>query len=130
MACLNEFYKYKTTNFGKNEVWQESLEALVACIAPFAPHISEELWQQLGYSTSIHKDSWPKFNEKYLAQDQITVVVQVNGKLRGEIQVAPDAREDAVVEDAKAHEKVANYLEGQTVRRTIYVPGKLVNFVI
>ena len=130
MACLNDFYKYKTQNFGKNDVWQQSLEALTACVAPFAPHIADELWLRLGHSASIQKDSWPKYDEKYLVRSEVTVVIQVNGKLRGEIQVAAEADETSVVEAAKAVEKVAGYLKDQTIRKTIYVPGKLVNFVL
>ncbi len=130
MACTNELYKLKTDGFGKCQVWQQALESLVACVAPFAPHIADELWHQLGHSTSVHSDSWPKHDEKYLAQDSVTVVIQVNGKLRGEVQVAADASEEVVVTTAQADAKVASYLEGQTIRKTIYVPGKLVNFVI
>ncbi|HEX4773988.1 MAG TPA: class I tRNA ligase family protein [Candidatus Saccharimonadales bacterium] len=130
MACTNDLYKLKTSNFGKSDTWQSALEALVACVAPFAPHASEELWHQLGHTTSVHRDSWPKYDEKYLEQDQITIAVQVNGKLRGEVQVAADAPEEAVVEAAKAHQKVAIYLANKTVKKAIYVPSKLINFVI
>ena len=130
MACTNELYKLKTTVFGKHDVWQQALTNLVACIAPFAPHISEELWHQLGHSTTVHHDSWPTYDEKYLIQDTVTIVIQVNGKLRGEVEVTADASEDSLVEAAKANQKVASYLDGQTIRKTIYVPGKLVNFVI
>jgi leucyl-tRNA synthetase len=130
MAATNELYKLKTANFGKNDVWQKALEDLVASIAPFAPHMSEELWHQMGHSTTVHKDTWPEYDEKYLVQDKVTIVIQVNGKLRGEIQIAADASEETIVTAAKAHEKAATYLKDQTIRKTIYVPGKLVNFVI
>ncbi len=130
MACLNDFYKLKAEAFGHAETWQAALENLVACVAPFAPHIAEELWQQLGHSTSVHKDSWPKFDEKYLATDKVTMVIQVNGKLRGQIEVSADADEETVVREAKADEKVATHLKDQSIRKTIYVPGKLVNFVV
>jgi leucyl-tRNA synthetase len=130
MKCLNELYKLKTEAFGKSEVWQQSLESMVTCVAPFAPHIADELWLQLGHSSSVHRDSWPQYDEKYLVQDTVTVVIQVNGKLRAEVSVAADSDEAASVAAAKANEKVAGYLSGQTIRKTIYVPGKLVNFVI
>jgi leucyl-tRNA synthetase len=84
----------------------------------------------MGNSSSVHKDSWPEFQEKYLALDTITIAVQINGKLRGEINVAAEADENTIVEAAKAHEKVAAYLKDQTIRKTIYVPSRLVNFVI
>ncbi len=130
MAGTNQLYKLKTASFGKNDVWQQALESLAASIAPFAPHMSEELWHQLGHSTSIHTDTWPKWDEQYLAQDTATIVIQVNGKLRGEIQVASDTASDTVVAAAKADEKVAAHLADHAIHKTIYVPGKLVNFVI
>lgn len=130
MACLNDFYKLKIDAFGKNEAWQQSLESLVAAVAPFAPHIAEELWEQLGHSSSVHKDSWPKLDEQYLVEDTITIVVQINGKVRGEIQVSNDTNKEAIIEAAKNEQKVAGYLEGETIRKEIYVPGRLVNFVI
>lgn len=130
MTCINDLYRLKTEHFVKHAVWHEALENLVACIAPFAPHASEDLWHQLGHSSSIHHDSWPKHDEKYLAQDIITIAVQVNGRLRGEVEVAAKADKDEVIIAAKADEKVAGYLEGNEIRKTIYVPGKLVNFVI
>ncbi|MGC1176611.1 MAG: leucine--tRNA ligase [Candidatus Saccharimonadales bacterium] len=130
MECLNQLYKLKVKNLSKNDDWQQALETIVACAAPFAPHIADELWQQLGHSSSVHVDTWPKWDEKYLLQDTVTVIIQVNGKLRGQVQVANDAEEKAVVEAAKADAKVASYLADQTIRKTIYVPSKLVNFVI
>lgn len=129
MQCLNEFYKLKTKQFGKSERWQKSLESLVACVAPFAPHIADELWQQLGHSNSIQRDSWPKYDEKYLVQDESIVAIQVNGKLRGEIRVADGASQDEVVAAVKNHEKAADYLNGP-IQKIIYVPGKIINFVI
>jgi leucyl-tRNA synthetase len=130
MTCLNDFYKLKNDAFGKSETWQFALESLVTCIAPFAPHIAEELWQQLGHTASVHKDSWPIYNKKYLARDTLTIVVQVNGKLRAEIQVAVDAEEQTIVDAARANQKVASYLAKQKIEKTIFVPNKLVNFVI
>ncbi|HEY4160577.1 MAG TPA: class I tRNA ligase family protein, partial [Candidatus Saccharimonadales bacterium] len=130
MACTNELYKLKTEAFGTHEVWLEALEALVACTAPFAPHISEELWFQLGHSTSIHRDTWPKWNEEYLVKDTVTVAVQVNGKLRGTVDAPVDADEAKAVNLAEADPKIAGYLDGKQVVKTIYVPAKLLNFVV
>ena len=84
----------------------------------------------MGQEESIHISQWPVHDEKYLVEDTVTVVIQVNGKLRGEVQVATDAAEDTVVAAAKAHDKVASYLDGHEPRKTVYVPGKLVNFVV
>lgn len=129
MTCVNELYKLKADNFGKHEVWQQALTQLVACIAPFAPHTSEELWHDLGHSTTVHHDSWPEFNIDYIIQDEITVVVQVNGKVRANIQVANDASEEEIVAAAKGDENVATYI-ADGIKKTIYVPQKLVNFVV
>jgi leucyl-tRNA synthetase len=130
MACTNDLYKFKTKHFGKNETWQNALASLVACIAPFAPHAAEELWHQLGHHLTVHKDSWPKYDEKYLATDQITIAVQVNGKLRGEVEVPTDSDETTVATAAKADDKVAAHLKDQTIRKIIYVKNKLINFVV
>ncbi|MEO8105534.1 MAG: leucine--tRNA ligase [Candidatus Saccharibacteria bacterium] len=130
MSFVNELYKLKVGSLAKNDAWQEALEAIVSLVAPFAPHLSEELWHQLGHSSSIHHDSWPAYDEKYLVSDVMTIAVQINGKLRGEIVVAADAIEEAIVASAQTNEKVAGHLAAQTVRKTIYVPGKIVNFVV
>ena len=130
MACLNEFYRIKVDGFGKHDVWQQALENLVACVAPFAPHIAEELWHQLGHSTSVHIDTWPKWDEKYLASDTVTIVVQVNGKVRANLELPPDADEAAVQAAAEAHEKVQTHIAGKEVVKTIYVPGKILNLVV
>lgn len=129
MGALNDLYKLKTKAFGKSAAWQQALESLVACVAPFAPHIAEELWHQLGHSTSVHVDTWPKWDDKYLVLDTVTIAVQVNGKLRGQVEIEVGASEDDVVKAAKANEKVASYLK-DGIKKTIYVPNKLVNFVV
>lgn len=130
MGCLNELYKLKVREFNKTDVWDNALKSLIACVAPFAPHISEELWHLMGEENSVHIDSWPKFDNKYLEQDQVTVVVQVNGKVRGTLSVGKDVSQDQVVDQAKSDEKVAKYLQDQQIKKTIYVPGKLVSFVV
>lgn len=130
MGALNDLYHLKTEFFGNNAIWQQAIENITACVAPFAPHIADELWQQLGHSKSIHKDTWPKWDDAYLTSDTMTIVVQVNGKLRGEISVASDASEEQILETARANEKVVGYLADHEVKKSIYVPKKLVNFVI
>jgi leucyl-tRNA synthetase len=130
MAAVNDLYKYKVEFLAKNPAWQEALEAVVACIAPFAPHMADELWFQLGHHTSVHRDSWPKWDDQYLVSDTITIAVQVNGKLRGEIQVATDADEATITAAAANESNVAAHLDGTEPKKTIYVRGKLVNFVV
>lgn len=130
MECVNELYKIKADKGYDAVEWQWALETLQQLLAPFAPHIAEELWEQLGQENSVHTSEWPKYDEKYLVEDSMTIVVQVNGKVRGEISVATDAAKDAIIKAAQANEKVAGYLKDQTIKKTIYVPNKLVNFVI
>ncbi|MEX2014341.1 MAG: leucine--tRNA ligase [Candidatus Saccharimonadales bacterium] len=130
MACLNEYYKLKEEEFFKNDEWTEALKSLIMCVAPFAPHISEELWSELGGKGSVCIDNWPVHDEKYLEQDIVNIVVQVNGKLRANIEVTAGSTEQEVIETAKDNEKVKKQLENKKVRKNIYVPGKLVNFVV
>lgn len=130
MAYTNELYLLKAKDFGKNETWKEALEAVVMAMAPFAPHIAEELWHELGHTDSVHIGHWPAWDEKYLVTDTVTVVVQVNGKVRAQLQVAAGVNEATVAEAAKADQKVASYLEGKTIRKTIFVPNKLISFVV
>ena len=130
MECVNTFYKLKTEAFGKNKIWQQALESTTACVAPFAPHIGDELWQQLGHSLTVHIDNWPEWEERHMLTDTITVAIQVNGKLRGQVVVDAEADEETVVAVAKGNEKVTGYLKGKKLRKTVYVPGKLVNFVV
>jgi leucyl-tRNA synthetase len=130
METANELYRIKAADKYASADWQWALENILLLLAPFAPHISEELWRQLGHQTSIHTTNWPTYDDKYLVQNELMIAVQINGKLRGEIRVAADASEAIVTASAKKLEKVAGYLQGQNIKKTIYVPGRLVNFVI
>lgn len=131
MKGVNDLYELKARDkFADHASWQFALESLVALVAPFAPHIADELWHELGRDASVQRDSWPIFDEEYCATDTITLAVQVNGKLRGTVEVAADADEATSVEAARADEKVASYLANGTILKTIYVPAKLINFVI
>jgi leucyl-tRNA synthetase len=131
MEALNELYKLKESQ-GFNDAggWKFAIESMLQLTAPFAPHATEELWQQLGYQDSIHASVWPGFDEKYLHQDTVKMAVQINGKLRGEISIASDADEQAVVAAAGSDAKVEPHLSGKEIKKTIVVPGKLVNFVV
>lgn len=130
MTAVNDLYKLKVDNLARSATWQQALEALVACVAPFAPHIADELWLTLGHHTSVHRDSWPEWNAQCIAQDTITIAVQVNGKLRATIDVAADAAEPDITATAQANEKVQAHLAGHDIVKTIYVPKKLVSFVV
>jgi leucyl-tRNA synthetase len=106
------------------------IEGFVLALAPFAPHVAEELWQRLGHATSLAYESWPTYDPELVRDDTVTVAVQVNGKLRATIDVPAESDQAATLAAARAHEKVRVYLEGKTPRREVVVPGKLVNFVV
>jgi leucyl-tRNA synthetase len=106
------------------------METFVLLLAPYAPHLAEELWQRLGHATSLVREPWPQADPRYLESETVTVVVQVNGKLRDRIDVPVDADEAAVTELVLARDKVQAWLAGKTVVKTVYVPGKLCNLVI
>jgi len=103
---------------------------LLLILAPFAPHMTEELWQRIGEKPSIHKQAWPKFDPKLIVESEITIVIQVNGKLRDNIVVSADASEEDIKSKASASEKVKQFTEGKKIIKTIYVPKKLVNIVV
>jgi leucyl-tRNA synthetase len=106
------------------------LESLVLMLAPFAPHLSAELWEQIGHSDGVLRHPWPRFDEALAREDEIEVPVQINGKLRGLVRVPTDASQEALEAAARADEKVQAALAGKTVVKVIVVPGKLINFVV
>lgn len=130
MTAVNDLYKIKAVSLQQCPEWREAVEALVACVAPFAPHISEELWQQLGHQSSVHADSWPEFDPEQLVTETVTYAVQVNGKVRGEISVAPDTDKDTIISAAQSDAKIAAWLEDTNIKKTIFVAGRLINFVV
>lgn len=130
MQATNDLYKLKTQGFADRAGWQFALESLVMLIAPFAPFMAEELWRQLGHDDSIHVDHWPQWDDRYIVSETLTIVVQVNGKLRGSIKASMNSSEDEVTKAAKAEPKVQAYLKGKIILRTVYVTKKLVNFVV
>ncbi len=130
MQFTNELYTIeKKYSFAAHEAWQFALDTLTQLLAPFAPHITEELWADLGKKGGVHNSIWPIHDEAYLVEHVLKIAVQVNGKLRGEIEVAHDATQEVIVAEAQGHENVAQYLS-DGIKKTIYVPGKIVNFVV
>lgn len=131
MKATNDLYLAKAKDgFGAKKDWQFVLESLVMMVAPFAPHAAEELWHQLGHQDSVHVGHWPMWDETYLAADAVAIAVQINGKLRATIEVPSDAPEADIVAAAQADEKVASHIGGHEIKKTIYVAGKLVSFVV
>lgn len=130
METINQFYKLKAENgFAGSQDWQFALETLTQLMAPFAPHLCEELWQRLGNTGSVHLSAWPVHDEKYLVEDVVTVVVQVNGKLRAQLQLPTTTTQKQAVEAAKADPKVQAYVTTEP-KKVIYIAGKLLNFVV
>ena len=129
MTLVNAMNKAKTSAMTKTEEWAEGADALVKMLAPVAPHITEELWQRSGHDGFVHEQSWPTYEESALVKDTVVIAVQVNGKLRGQVEVAAGADKETVIAAAKLEPNVARYLGGETVRE-IVVPGKLVNLVV
>jgi leucyl-tRNA synthetase len=111
-------------------VMKEALQSVILLMAPFVPHITEELWQRLGNSTPLTQTSWPDYDRSAVVDEELLVVVQVNGKLRSKITVAAATGEEELKALALADEKIAQFIEGQTVRKVICVQGKLVNIVV
>ncbi|EMD99608.1 leucine--tRNA ligase [Pseudomonas stutzeri] len=129
MTLMNVLEKTATASEQDRALLQEGLETVALLLAPITPHISHELWQQLGKQGAVIDAQWPKVDESALVQDSLTLVVQVNGKLRGQIEVPAAATREEVEAAARGNENVLRFTEGLTIRKVIVVPGKLVNIV-
>jgi len=129
MELANFLQDARTQGAYGTPVWQEATSIYLRMLAPICPHIAEELWERLGMPYSIHIQSWPELDEQATEEDEITLVVQVNGKLRDKMVVSVDITEAKAKELALGSEQVQKFLEGATPRKVIYVPGKLVNIV-
>ncbi len=109
---------------------KQAMEQFLQCLAPFAPHITEELWQRLGHTTSVHLSSFPAFDPAKLVESEIEIVLQINSKIRGKIKVPADATEEVMEQLALQDESIQRNIEGKTIRKKVIVPGKLVNFIV
>jgi leucyl-tRNA synthetase len=126
VARLMEWLNYLSS---KNEVSKEEYKNMLLLLAPFAPHITEELWEGIGEEFSIHLKKFPDHDEKYLDEPDVNIVVQVNGKVRDQFKMSKDSTKNDVMEKAKASEKVSKFLTGD-IKKSIFIPGKLLNIVI
>ncbi len=127
IAALMEYMN--TLREGERHPHRAEVEPLVQLTAPFAPHIAEELWERLGHTGSVFDAGWPKFDPALIASDTVTYAVQVNGKLRGTIDLAPDVSQDAAVAAALADPQIRRHITGEP-KRVVFVPKKLLNFVL
>ena len=133
MEHLNNVTSMKTDENSSDiekAIYRESIEAIPKLLSPFAPHIAEELWEMLGHKQSILESNWIIYNEKFLIQNEVLYVIQINGKIRGKIVVEVDTTNEEVKKLALADKKVRTYIEGKEIKKVIVVPKKLVSFVV
>ncbi len=122
MALVNDYYA--------NGASRGDMRALLLMLSPFAPHICEEMWENMGFPGQVSGQSWPEYDESKTVADTVEMAVQVNGKLRGTIQVALDSDQGTVVAAAQANEKVTRFVDGMEIVKVIHVPNKLVNLIV
>jgi leucyl-tRNA synthetase len=128
MEMTNELYKIKAAGGYRSSNWPESLKLLLLLLAPFAPHISEELWHQLGMTESVHTSNWPQWDDMLTKDDLVTIAVQINGKVKAELQISVDAEEEEATKQAQ--HSIKEQLSGQEIKKTVYVKGRIINFVV
>ncbi|HEX7364861.1 MAG TPA: class I tRNA ligase family protein, partial [Dehalococcoidia bacterium] len=135
LAALMEFTNYLAKVQGSGTVsvglWNEAIAYLLVMLAPTAPHLTEELWEKTGHKYSIHNQPWPKWDEELAKEEEVTLVIQVNGKLRDKVTVPVSITEAEAKELALSSERVKSYIkDNNNVARVIYVPQRLINIVV
>jgi leucyl-tRNA synthetase len=132
MEFVNGLYKIKVELPANSEniAWKEAVTSLAQLLAPFAPHIAEELWNELGHQDSVHVDHWPTWDNKLLVADVITIVVQINGKVRAKLDLPADSSEEDVTKAALENGRIIEHIGIKRPAKVIYVPGRLVNIVV
>ncbi|MBQ2747536.1 MAG: leucine--tRNA ligase [Firmicutes bacterium] len=130
MELVNEMYRYKENDEINVGLLADAMKKLIIVLAPFAPHICEEMWQHIGYDYSIHNEAWPAFDESALVKDEVEIVVQLNGKIKEKLNVSTGLDKAAFEEVVLSNDSVKAHLEGKTIVKVISVPGKLINIVV
>lgn len=131
MELVNAMYQYKDGHDAvQGDLAEELVQKLLLLLAPFTPHITEELWHECGYEGSVHQQVWPTYEEKALAVDEVEIAVQVNGKVRDKLTVVVNMDKAALEEQAKALPRVQEFIDGKNVVKVIVVPNKIVNIVV
>ena len=131
MILMNAIDKYNVGgNAQRQALLNQAIQTIVLLLAPFTPHLCEELWEKMGHKETISKAVWPTYEESALKKDQVTIVVQINGKLRGEFKVPTDSKEEFLRLIIFADEKIQGHLQGKPIKKFIVVPNKLVSLVI
>ena len=133
MELVNELYKAIEPRPYRSDTWKairEATEAVVLLLNPFAPHIAEEMWQSLGNRKGLTATTWPGYDREIATEDTVTLVVQVNGKVRSRLSLPVNQEEDEVKRLALGDEKIKGLIDGKEVRRVVVVPNRLVNVVV
>ncbi|MBS0173754.1 MAG: leucine--tRNA ligase, partial [Nitrospira sp.] len=130
MELMNGLTKCQDADAASRNLMQEALENIVLLLSPIVPHICHELWRELRPGTELSDQPWPQADESAMTQDEVKLIVQVNGKLRGQINVAKDAGKETIEQAALNNEHVQKFIEGQAIKKIIVVPGRLINIVV
>ncbi len=130
MEMTNQLYRFRQAGPVHPQAWEEALDALLLMMAPLAPHITEELWERRGRPYSIHQQAWPTYDPALARPQEITLVVQVNGKVRDKIQVPADISQEEAYRLALESPKVRPHIDHRPIERVVYVPGRLINLVV
>ncbi len=128
IAIFMEFVNFACLN--KEKLGRDVIERALKMLAPFAPHMTEELWHELGFKDSVHKQAWPEYDSQIVQEDMITLIIQINGKMRDKIEIEADVSEKKAKEIALSKEKIKKWIGNKKIKKTIFVPKRLINFVI
>jgi len=129
-TAISAMMEFVNLIYRDNRLSKKACKDVVLLLSPFAPHLAEELWQRLGETKSLAYHPWPSYDPELVKEDVVTISIQVNGKLRGTLSISKTASKEETLATAKAVESVAKYLDGVTIKKEIFVPGKIVNFVV
>ena len=130
MEMVNGLYDYIDNKEAKAAILYEGLEKLILVLAPFVPHITEELWQDMGNNGSIHLEAWPEYDKDALVQDNVEIVIQVNGKIKERLDIKAGLTKDQLAEEIQTHANYNKWLDGKTMVKIVAIPNKLVNIVV
>ena len=129
MELVNEMYKYKNGEINK-PLFNKAVETLLILLNPFSPHLTEELWNQLGHEDRLYDHAWPEYDESALVKDEVQVILQINGKLKDKLMMPNNSEKEVVEEAARASDRYKEAVSGHEVVKVIYVPNKIINFVV
>lgn len=130
MELVNELYRYREAGSVNKALLTDAINKVVMLLAPFAPHMTEELWMSLGYTKSVHSMPWPQYDEKALVKEEVEVVLQINGKVRDKVTVPREIDQSALEKMVMANERILRFIDGREIVKVVLIPQKLVNIVV